>query len=248
MEYSAERGFEERQPPKHIAIIMDGNGRWAEARGLSRNKGHRKGVETLKSAIRSARKFGIEYLTVFSFSSENWSRPKSEISELFSLLKIFIRKDLAELHQNNVRVRIIGERNNVPGDILPLLVEAEALTAANTGQNLIIAFNYGSRDEIANATKAIATKFANGELQLEDINSDLISSHLETADIPDPDLIIRTSGEKRLSNFLLWQAAYAEFVFVDCLWPDFDEMQFSLAVDEYYSRTRKFGGLSRVTA
>ena len=227
---------------------MDGNGRWASARGLSRNKGHRAGVETLKSAIRTARKLGIEYLTVFSFSSENWSRPKSEINGLFSLLKIFIRKDLAELHQNNVRVRIIGKSDNVPGDILPLLAEAETLTAANTGQTLIIAFNYGSRDEISDATKMIAAKVANGELSLEDIDSDLISKHLETVDIPDPDLIIRTSGEKRLSNFLLWQAAYAEFVFVDCLWPDFDETQFNLAIEEYYRRNRKFGGLVKEIA
>ncbi|MBL4891049.1 MAG: isoprenyl transferase [Rhizobiaceae bacterium] len=236
------------QPPKHVAIIMDGNGRWAGARGLNRNKGHRAGVETLKSAIRTARKLGIDYLTVFSFSSENWSRPKSEINGLFSLLKIFIRKDLAELHQNNVRVRIIGKHDNVPGDILPLLEEAETLTASNTGQTLIIAFNYGSRDEIADAAKAVAAKVVNGELSLEDIDSELISNHLETADIPDPDLIIRTSGEKRLSNFLLWQSAYAEFVFVDCLWPDFDEVQFTLAIEEYYRRTRKFGGLVKETA
>lgn len=227
---------------------MDGNGRWASARGLNRNKGHRAGVETLKSAIRTARKLGIEYLTVFSFSSENWSRPKAEINGLFSLLKIFIRKDLAELHQNNVRVRIIGKHDNVPRDILPLLVEAETLTASNTGQTLVIAFNYGSRDEIVDATKKIAAKVANGELALEDIDSELISNHLETADIPDPDLIIRTSGEKRLSNFLLWQVAYAEFVFVDCFWPDFDEVQFNLAIEEYYRRTRKFGGLVKETA
>lgn len=227
---------------------MDGNGRWASARGLNRNKGHRAGVETLKTAIRTARKLGIEYLTVFSFSSENWNRPKAEITGLFSLLKIFIRKDLAELHQNNVRVRIIGKRDNVPGDILPLLREAETLTASNTGQTLVIAFNYGSRDEIVDATKMIAAKVANGEFSLEDIDDRLISNHLGTVDIPDPDLIIRTSGEKRLSNFLLWQAAYAEFVFVDCLWPDFDEVQFNLAIEEYYRRTRKFGGLVKETA
>jgi len=234
---------EPRRTPRHVAIIMDGNGRWAKARGLNRTKGHRQGVEAVKIAVRTARDMGIEFLTLFSFSSENWSRPKTEINDLFSLLKLFIRRDLAELHQNNVRVRVVGEREGVPNDILPLLIEAEQLTKNNTAQTLIIAFNYGSRDEIVRAVKKIAANTLAGEIQVDDIDSQSISAMLDTAGIPDPDLIIRTSGEKRLSNFLLWQAAYSELIFVDCLWPDFDHDQFHLAIEEYHSRDRRFGGL-----
>ena len=193
--------------PRHVAIIMDGNGRWAERRGLPRTAGHHQGVEAVREIARVSRDIGIEYLTLFSFSSENWNRPKSEIFELFSLLKLFVRRDLAELHKNNVRVKIIGHRNGVPKDILPLLEEAENLTSSNNGQTLIIAFNYGSRAEITAATKEIARRVMSGDLNPDDISETTIEQFLDTADIPDPDLIIRTSGEVRLSNFLLWQCA-----------------------------------------
>lgn len=235
-------------PLRHVAIIMDGNGRWAQARMLPRSHGHKAGVDALKKTVRAAREFGIEYLTLFSFSSENWSRPEREINELFSLLRLFIRRDLAELHKNNVRVRIIGSRHGLPADVLKLLVEAEKLTRNNDAQTLIIAFNYGSRDEIANAVKLIAEKVLSGQMSLGDINPDTVSQHLHTSDIPDPDMIIRTSGEKRLSNFLMWQSAYSELVFVDCLWPEFNKIVFGKCLDEYNNRTRKFGGLVKETA
>ncbi len=231
------------KPPRHVAIIMDGNGRWATKRGMLRTQGHRAGVDAAKRVVRAAADRGVEYLTLYSFSSENWARPKSEISELFSLMKLFIRRDLAELHQNNVRVRVIGARGGLPGDILALLTEAENLTRHNSGQTLVIAFNYGARDEIAGAMRRLARRVETGELSAEDIEADMIGGHLDTAGIPDPDLVIRTSGEIRLSNFLLWQAAYSELVFVDCLWPDFDEAEFDRALDEFHRRNRRFGGL-----
>ncbi len=231
------------QTPSHVAIIMDGNGRWAQRRMLPRSHGHKAGVDALKKTIRAAREFGIEYLTLFSFSSENWSRPQGEINELFSLLRLFIRRDLAELHKNNVRVCVIGARTGLPADVLKLLIEAEKLTAQNDAQTLIIAFNYGSRDEIATAAKKISQRVLKGEIDVDDIDVDLLESHLHTAEFPDPDLIIRTSGEKRLSNFLLWQSAYSELIFVDLLWPEFDRAALAECLDEYSHRTRKFGGL-----
>src|SRR5680860_293648 len=205
--------------PKHLGIIMDGNGRWANHRGLARLHGHRNGVEAVKRIVKAAREHGIEYLTLYSFSTENWSRPEAEVGELMSLLKLFIRKDLAELHQNNVRVRIIGDVDNLPTDIAPLLTEAQSLTRDNTAQTLVIAFNYGSRSEIARAMKSIASSIQSGELQPAEIDEKLLRSRLDTNGIPDPDLIIRTGGEIRLSNFLLWQAAYSELIFVDKMWP-----------------------------
>ncbi len=240
--------FEEQRLPRHVAIIMDGNGRWAAERGLLRMQGHRKGVETVREAIRHAIEFDIKYLTLFSFSSENWSRPQSEVSDLMGLLKLFIRKDLAELHRENVRVIIVGKRDGLPPDIGPLLEDAEKLTAANTGLQLVIAFNYGARDEILRAVRQLANDVADGLIKPEDIDEALFSSKLDTAGIPDPDMIIRTSGEMRLSNFLLWQAAYTEFVFVDCLWPDFNRDEFVRALSIYQSRDRRFGGLSRDAA
>ena len=229
--------------PRHIAIIMDGNGRWAQNRGLPRTVGHKQGVEAVRDAVRAARDMGIEFLTLFSFSSENWSRPESEVSELFGLLRLFIRRDLADLHKSNVRVKVIGRSNGVPEDILALLDEAQNLTSNNTAQTLIIAFNYGSRDEITDAVKKIAADVSSGNLELEDISSETITDALDTAEIPDPDLLIRTSGEIRLSNFLLWQLAYAELVFLDCLWPDFTKADLEHAIGVYQNRTRKFGGL-----
>jgi undecaprenyl diphosphate synthase len=229
--------------PSHVAIIMDGNGRWAQARGLSRSKGHRKGVEAVRAAVRAAGELGIKTLTLFSFSSENWSRPQEEVSELMTLLKMFIRRDLADLHKENVRVSIIGSRENIPGDILPLLDEAENLTRNNTATRLVIAFNYGARDEITRAMRKLAGQVAAGELTPDQIDPEQVSNALDTAEWTDPELIIRTSGEQRLSNFLLWQAAYSEFIFLDCLWPDFSRSHFEEALSEYRSRNRRFGGL-----
>lgn len=234
--------------PQHVAIIMDGNGRWAHARGLPRSIGHRRGVEAVRQAVRTAGELGIDYLTLFAFSSENWRRPPEEVEELMGLLKHFIRRDLADLHKEGVRVRVIGARDNLSADIRSLLEEAENLTRANQRQTLVVAFNYGARDEVARAVRRVAAKFAAGEVPLEALTADYLDSHLDTAGIPDPDLIIRTSGELRLSNFLLWQAAYSEFVFLPCLWPDFDRKAFEEAIAQYSSRERRYGGLSREIA
>ena len=229
--------------PAHVAIIMDGNGRWAQARGLPRSEGHRRGVEAVRRAVRAAGELGVTTLTLFSFSSENWTRPRDEVSELMGLLKRFIRKDLAELHRENVRVSIIGGRDNVPDDIRPLLEEAEQLTRDNTATRLVIAFNYGSRDEIVRAARSLAERAARGEIAPESIDHDAFAGALDTAEWSDPDLIIRTSGEQRLSNFLLWQAAYSEFVFLDCLWPDFDADEMARAFAIYNARERRYGGV-----
>lgn len=240
--------MEQVRQPEHVAIIMDGNGRWAKARGLPRTLGHRRGVEAVREAVRTARELGIRYLTLFAFSSENWRRPAEEVGELLRLLKVFIRRDLAELHREGVRVRVIGERENLPRDVRGLLEEAETLTVGNDRNILVIAFNYGARDEMARAMRRIAVKLDTGELTADLISPDLVDQHLDTAGIPDPDLIIRTSGELRLSNFLLWQAAYSEFAFLPCLWPDFDRAAFTAAVQDFAMRDRRFGGLSREIA
>ncbi|MGE5368910.1 MAG: isoprenyl transferase [Chloroflexota bacterium] len=227
--------------PRHVALIMDGNGRWAAARGLPRFEGHRRGVEALRRAVRAAIDLKISYLTVYSFSAENWSRPREEVQSLLGLLHRFIRNDLSELHANNVRVRVIGVRDDLAPEIAALLREAEQVTQANTGLTLVVAFNYGARQEIASAARALAQMVAEGRLTPDEIDADAIAARLDTADIPDPDLIIRTSGEQRLSNFLLWQAAYAEFVFLPILWPDFDRAAMVAALEEYAHRERRFG-------
>jgi undecaprenyl diphosphate synthase len=229
--------------PRHVAIIMDGNGRWAAARSLPRVEGHRRGVEALRKTVRAAGEIGIQCLTIFSFSSENWQRPVSEIRDLMGLLRRFIRNDLAELHANGVRVRVIGERGNLDPDIRRLLEEAEQLTRDNTNLLLVVAFNYGARDEIARAVRRIAAGVAAGEVKPEAITEDMIGQNLDAPDIADPDLIIRTSGEQRLSNFLLWQAAYSELVFSPVYWPDFDRATLEAAIEEYRRRERRFGGL-----
>jgi undecaprenyl diphosphate synthase len=229
--------------PRHVAIIMDGNGRWASARGLPRGEGHRRGVEALRKTVRAAGEIGISFLTIFSFSAENWSRPPSEIRDLMGLLRRFIRNDLAELHQNGVKVRVIGERSDLDPDIRRLLEEAEELTRDNTGLTLVVAFNYGARQEIARAAARIAAMVKNGTLDPSAITADLIGQNLDAPDLPDPDLIIRTSGEQRLSNFLLWQIAYSELVFVPTYWPDFDRAALESAIAEYHRRERRFGGL-----
>jgi undecaprenyl diphosphate synthase len=234
--------------PRHVAIIMDGNGRWANKRGLPRTIGHSKGVEAVRETVRAAADAGVEYLTLFAFSSENWARPEAEVSDLLGLLRKFIRRDLAELHRENVRIRVIGERENLRSDILPLLLEAEETTRHNTALTLVIAFNYGSRDEMVRAVTGLARDVEAGRLKPEEITAQMISGRLDTADIPDPDLIIRTSGEERLSNFLLWQAAYSELLFLPDYWPDFDRNLFFDALKVFASRDRRFGGLSAKAA
>jgi undecaprenyl diphosphate synthase len=229
--------------PRHVAIIMDGNGRWAAARGLPRGEGHRRGVEALRKTVRAAGELGISYLTIFSFSAENWARPASEIRDLMGLLRRFIRNDMAELHQNRVKVRVIGERSDLDPDIRRLLEEAEELTKDNDRLTLVVAFNYGARQEIARAAARVAAEVKAGRIGLEAITADLIGQNLDAPDLPDPDLIIRTSGEQRLSNFLLWQAAYSELVFVPTYWPDFDRAALEGAIAEYHRRERRFGGL-----
>ena len=228
--------------PRHVAIIMDGNGRWAAARGLPRGEGHRRGVEALRRTVRAAGDLGIGILTIFSFSAENWSRPPSEIRELMGLLRRFIRNDLADLHRNGVQVRVIGERDDLAPDIKSLLEEAEALTKHNDKLTLVVAFNYGARQEIARAARRLAAEVAAGRVAVADVTADKLASYLDAPDLPDPDLIIRTSGEQRLSNYLLWQSAYAELVFRDELWPDFTRDVLAASIDEFASRRRRFGG------
>jgi undecaprenyl diphosphate synthase len=231
------------QPPRHVAIIMDGNGRWAAARGLPRSEGHRRGVEAARRTVRAAIDLDIEYLTLFSFSSENWSRPREEVNFLLGLFRHYIRRDVAQLNEMGVRIGVIGDRQGLPADILSLVLEAEQLTAGNRKLNLVFAFNYGSRDEIRRAVRAIARDVRDGKLDPDSVDETAIERHLDTAAMPNPDLIIRTSGEYRLSNFLLWQAAYAELVFLPLYWPDFSGEALRAAVSEYGGRVRRYGGI-----
>jgi len=232
--------------PTHLGVIMDGNGRWAQARGKRRTEGHIEGVKSLRNLVELCINYGVPHLTVFSFSSENWTRPKDEISFIFNLLRRFVASDLQRLIRNNVRVRIIGSRVGLEHSLVRLIDDVEAKTAANTGLVLIVAFNYGGKAEIADATRKLAREVAAGRLSPEAITEDMISASLYTAGLPDPDLIIRTSGEQRISNFLLWQAAYAEFVFVDEHWPDFDEASFVRVLETFARRDRRFGGIGAV--
>ncbi|HZP20664.1 MAG TPA: isoprenyl transferase [Bauldia sp.] len=233
--------------PRHVAIIMDGNGRWAAARGLPRSEGHRRGVEAVRRTVRASLDLGIGYLTLFSFSSENWSRPPAEVDFIFGLLRFFIRRDLAALHRDGVRVRVIGARERLPADIAELIDEAEKLTADNRALTFVVAFNYGSRDEIARAARRIARAVKAGTLDPEKIDTATVADHLDTSGIPDPDLVIRTSGEMRLSNFLLWQAAYAELVFLPVYWPDFTEESLRAAIEQFTGRSRRYGGVGART-
>ncbi|KGB27957.1 UDP pyrophosphate synthase [Candidatus Liberibacter solanacearum] len=231
--------------PDHIAIIMDGNGRWARERGLPRYAGHRKGIEVFSEIVVIATEIGVKNLTIFAFSIDNWRRPNSEITQIVKLINSFINKGFDVLKKNNVKVRVIGNRLSLDDDILLLLKEIEEKTQFNTGLKLFIAFNYSSRDEISRAFKGILKDIESGFLCSHDVSSSLIARYLDTSDIPDPDLIIRTGGEKRLSDFLLWQAAYSEFVFIPEYWPDFSRELFLYAVDQYALRDRRFGGLSK---
>lgn len=231
-------------PPAHVAIIMDGNGRWARARRLPRVLGHKKGAEAVRGCVAACSELGISYLTLYAFSSENWKRPAEEVGDLMGLLRHYLRNELAELKRNNVRLRCIGARSQLSPDIVELMEEAEEKTAANTGVTLLLALNYGGRAEIVEAARQLAVKAAAGSVKPDEIDDASITNHLHTADIPDPDIIIRTSGEKRLSNFLLWQGAYAELIFIEDYWPDFTKETLLRALAEYGARDRRYGARS----
>ncbi len=228
-------------PPRHVAIIMDGNGRWASSRGRPRVFGHRKGVESLREAVRTAGELGVKQLTVFSFSTENWRRPAEEVEALFELLRRFVAADLDRLVEEGVRVKVIGRSDDLSSDLVKIIENAEERTRHNADFKLVLAFNYGGRDEIVRAARR-ACRDRGGDLS--DLTEVDFARYLDTTDMPDPDLVIRTSGEHRVSNFLLWQAAYAEFVFTDVLWPDFGEADMKAALDEYAKRKRRYGGVN----
>jgi len=230
-----------RALPRHIAIIMDGNGRWAKARGLPRIAGHRSGAEAVRRTVTAAGELGIPYLTLFGFSSENWKRPSAEVQDLMVLLRHYLRGEIAELQRNSVRLKVIGELTRLAPDIVGMIERAETLTRENSLITLTIALSYGGRAEIVAAVQAIAAEVARGRLAAEDVDEECLARHLFTADIPDPDLLIRTSGEQRISNFLLWQCAYSELVFTKTLWPDFCRNDLEQAIVDYCGRERRYG-------
>jgi len=227
--------------PRHLAIIMDGNGRWAEQRGLPRIVGHQRGVEVVKAVVEECRRLGIDYLTLYAFSSENWGRPAAEVSALMELLCRYLEGELQAMLGGRIRLQVIGETARLPQAARQILEQAIARTAANDGMVLTLALSYGSRDEIVRAVRALVAEARAGELEPEAVDEELIGRHLDTSGLPDPDLLIRTSGEMRISNFLLWQVAYSELYFTDVLWPDFDGAQLRRALDEYAGRQRRFG-------
>lgn len=231
-------------PPLHVAIIMDGNGRWAQARGLPRTAGHRQGAEAVKRTVRGAGELGIKFLTLFGFSSENWKRPEAEVSDLMVLMRHYLRTELKELDRNGARLKVIGEREGLASDIVSLIDEAEKRTAANARIFVNIAINYGARAEIARAARQLAQAARDGTIDPASIDEATLGRAMMTADIPDPDLLIRTSGEQRLSNFMLWQSAYAELMFVDTLWPDFGKAQLEAAIADFARRERRYGAVS----
>ena len=228
-------------PPQHIAIIMDGNGRWARSRGLPRAAGHEQGAKSVRTAVQACTDLGVRYLTVYAFSSENWNRPASEIDDLMGLLRVYLRREISVLDGRNVRLRFIGQRESLAEDIIALVKKAEDKTKANTGLVLVIALNYGSHAEIVQAAQRLAKRAADGLIDPSDINEEIFAGQLETAEFPNPDLLIRTSGEQRLSNFLLWQSAYTELIFTDVFWPDFSKEALEAAIEEYHHRERRFG-------
>ena len=232
------------QGPNHVAIIMDGNGRWAKARGLPRVAGHRRGADAVRRVVRGAGELGIPVLTLFAFSTENWTRPADEVSDLMGLLRHYLRNELEELRKNGVRLRVIGNRDGLAADIVGDIADAESMTRGNSRIDVNICINYGSRDEILRATRNLARQVAAGELTADRIDANLFERELLTAGVPDPDLLIRTSGEQRISNFLLWQCAYSELVFVDTLWPDFGKEDLERATAEFRRRERRYGGVS----
>jgi undecaprenyl diphosphate synthase len=227
--------------PVHVAIIMDGNGRWANARGKPRSAGHKAGADAVRRALESAVENGVKYLTLFGFSSENWRRPASEIADLMGLLRLYLKKEINALCEKGVRLRVIGDRSKLTADIVEAIDQAERRTRDNTRITLVLALSYGGRDELTMAAKSLALKVASGQLRPEEITEKDFESALYTHGIPDPDLLIRTSGEKRISNFLLWQLAYSEFVFIDKHWPDFEAEDLASAIKEYGRRERRFG-------
>lgn len=229
--------------PNHVAIILDGNGRWAKKRLLPRNLGHKAGAKAVEDICEDAWNLGIKYLTVYAFSTENWKRPEDEVNALMKLLRNYLVDCIERSNKNNMRVRVIGEKSGLSQDIRDSIDELEKVTEKNTGLNFTIAINYGSRDEITRAVKTIAKRVAAGEITPDSIDMEIISESLDTKGIPDPDLLIRTSGEERVSNFLLWQLAYTEFYFTDVLWPDFDKKELERAIEKFNGRERRFGGV-----
>lgn len=229
--------------PRHIAIIMDGNGRWAANRGLPRTAGHKQGLEALRRTVKAAGDMGVEVLTIYSFSTENWKRPKTEVIFLLDLFRRFMRQDVADLHASGVKIKMIGDRQGLEQPFVKMIDEAEKMTAQNTGMTLLVAFNYGGRQELVQAFRRLAKDVSSGVLQLADISEDHVTAKLDTADYPEPDLLIRTGGEVRISNFLLWQCAYTEFVFMEEFWPDFDGVMLERAISIFQNRERRFGGL-----
>lgn len=230
--------------PAHVAIIMDGNGRWAKSRGLPRSAGHKRGADAVRRVVKAAPDLGISYLTLFGFSSENWSRPPPEVKDLMGLLRLYLQSEIADLDKNGGRFRVIGDRSRLPPENVALIEQAERQTHANSRLTLVVALSYGSRQEIVAAARAVAADCRDGRLSVEDIDEKAFSARLFTADIPDPDLLIRTSGEQRISNFLLWQLAYSELVFTDTLWPDFGFDDLARAVDVFKGRERRFGAVT----
>ena len=229
--------------PKHIAIILDGNGRWAKKRGLPRTAGHTQGAKNIETISRAAYKMGVKYLTIYVFSTENWTRPQSEVDAIMKLLNNYLSDCLKNAKKNNMQVRIIGDKTRLSEDMQEKIAKLEEVSKQYDGLNLNVAINYGSRDEIVRATKKIATKVKDGEINPNDITIDMISENLDTKEIPDPDLLIRTSGEERLSNYLLWQLAYSEFYFTDVPWPDFSKKDLEEAIEEYGRRNRRYGNV-----
>lgn len=231
--------LEQPPPPRHVAIVMDGNGRWATARGLPRREGHRQGADAARRTVEAAAKLGIEYLTLYSFSSENWRRPADEVNDLMGLLRWRLRSEVAEMHQEGVRLLVIGDRARLPSDLVTLIEKAEALTRDNARITVVIALSYGGRDDLVAAVR----KVVKDGVPADAVDEGAIASRLSTAGVPDPDLVIRTGGEQRLSNFLLWECAYAELMFTDVMWPDFGEGPLTQAIDAFRARDRRFGGL-----
>ncbi len=232
---------EDRAVPLHVAIIMDGNGRWANARGLPRALGHQRGAEAVRRSVKGAVELGIRYLTLYGFSSENWRRPLAEIEDLMGLLRRYLQAEIAELHAQRVRLRVIGERGRLPMDINKLIRDAEELTREGDQLNLTIALSYGGRQEIVSAARRVCEAVASGEIGPDEVDEAVFAANLFTNELPDPDLLIRTSGEQRISNFLLWQSAYSEFIFIEKLWPDFGKDDLANAVQEYQRRDRRYG-------
>lgn len=233
----------ERNVPRHIAIILDGNGRWAKQRFMPRNYGHVQGSKTVENICEEAYNMGVEYLTVYAFSTENWKRPKEEVDALMKLLRSYLKNCQKTSSKNNMRVRVLGEMDGLNEDIQNSIRELEKTSAGNTGLRFQVALNYGGRDEIIRAATQLAMDYKDGKIKLTDVNTDIFSGYLDTKGIPDPDLMIRTSGEKRISNFLLWQLAYTEFYFTDTLWPDFNKEELRKAIEYYGNRKRNFGGI-----